>query len=471
LGIVLFFVVILAKQNIKDPMEQIESWVSGGEMDLALEKAHTIQEDYIRNKALVYITHEMAKTGKTYRASELAWSIEENGMQDAAVKAMLLGIEQIEDEADRAEALSAYGLELRQERYFDRALTIAEGIEDVDNRSRTQYSLACDMAEAGYANLAVELTNSIEQIDHYVSACYDVGIILARRRETDNLNKLIPRLLTVRDEKNRREALTNAVHLLTAMKKFDRAMEVAKIDNQFRDFALNRMALCVVHYHLDLGLAHKTAEQINDLWLQSEALVSAVSAWTYYSEEFFEEPFFTQQNSLLLKMVKQALASAQEISSARRVSEDDPYTYNLCPPHGLHRSGTSLRDIALDRIRDIIHTIQDTPVQANILDQIESINLEIEQQVQQEVASTREIPSNVRQAVLDRDDYICRYCGRRSQTMEVDHVIPVVQGGRSTLDNLVTACRRCNRKKGGQTPSEADMTLLPVRTRKRDRRV
>lgn len=73
----------------------------------------------------------------------------------------------------------------------------------------------------------------------------------------------------------------------------------------------------------------------------------------------------------------------------------------------------------------------------------------------------------VRQAVLDRDDYICRYCGRRSQTMEVDHIIPVSQGGGSTLDNLVTACRECNRRKAGRTPEEAGMEVLPVRTRKR----
>jgi 5-methylcytosine-specific restriction endonuclease McrA len=79
----------------------------------------------------------------------------------------------------------------------------------------------------------------------------------------------------------------------------------------------------------------------------------------------------------------------------------------------------------------------------------------------------RAIPHNVRQAVLDRDDYLCRYCGRRSQTMEIDHITPVSQGGESTLDNLVTACRRRNRKKAARTPEDAGMTVLPVRTEKR----
>lgn len=85
------------------------------------------------------------------------------------------------------------------------------------------------------------------------------------------------------------------------------------------------------------------------------------------------------------------------------------------------------------------------------------------------VERERVIPSNIRQAVLERDDYLWRYSGRRSQTMEIDHIIPVSQGGASTLDNLVTACRRCNRKKGGRTPEEAGMQVMRVRTRRRNR--
>ena len=74
------------------------------------------------------------------------------------------------------------------------------------------------------------------------------------------------------------------------------------------------------------------------------------------------------------------------------------------------------------------------------------------------------IPDWTRQVVLDRDKGICRYCGRRAMTLHLDHVIPVIQGGRSTGANLVTACAECNRKKAGRTPEEADMTLLPPGT-------
>ena len=41
----------------------------------------------------------------------------------------------------------------------------------------------------------------------------------------------------------------------------------------------------------------------------------------------------------------------------------------------------------------------------------------------------------------------------------MDHVHPVVKGGLKSWDNIVTACRACNLKKGGRTPEEANMKL------------
>lgn len=75
--------------------------------------------------------------------------------------------------------------------------------------------------------------------------------------------------------------------------------------------------------------------------------------------------------------------------------------------------------------------------------------------------SREQIPDGIRQQVLDRDHGICRYCGQRSMTLHLDHVIPISQGGPTTIDNLVTSCAKCNQQKSGRTPSEAGMTLLP----------
>lgn len=62
--------------------------------------------------------------------------------------------------------------------------------------------------------------------------------------------------------------------------------------------------------------------------------------------------------------------------------------------------------------------------------------------------------------VLRRDQYRCQYCGRKMGNLTVDHVMPRHRGGEYRWENLVAACPRCNRKKGGRTLQEARMTLL-----------
>ena len=49
--------------------------------------------------------------------------------------------------------------------------------------------------------------------------------------------------------------------------------------------------------------------------------------------------------------------------------------------------------------------------------------------------------------VLKRDRYRCRMCGRSGVELEVDHRIPIAQGGSDALDNLQTLCFDCNRGK------------------------
>jgi len=73
------------------------------------------------------------------------------------------------------------------------------------------------------------------------------------------------------------------------------------------------------------------------------------------------------------------------------------------------------------------------------------------------------IPDELRKQVLERDNYVCRYCSQRAQTLDIDHVIPVNQGGPTILSNLVTACSSCNRKKAGRAPWEAGMEVIPLR--------
>ena len=43
-----------------------------------------------------------------------------------------------------------------------------------------------------------------------------------------------------------------------------------------------------------------------------------------------------------------------------------------------------------------------------------------------------------------------------------DHVVPRAQGGGMTWENIVAACSKCNRDKGGRTPKQANMRLAKV---------
>lgn len=77
------------------------------------------------------------------------------------------------------------------------------------------------------------------------------------------------------------------------------------------------------------------------------------------------------------------------------------------------------------------------------------------------------ITLRLRFAVLDRDGFTCRYCGRSAPdvALHVDHVHPLSKGGKATLDNLVTACRECNLGKGSRLLSRAFGTLATERDR------
>src|ERR1700735_5019605 len=69
----------------------------------------------------------------------------------------------------------------------------------------------------------------------------------------------------------------------------------------------------------------------------------------------------------------------------------------------------------------------------------------------------REVPLT-RRAVLDRDGYLCVYCGARDDT--IDHVRPRSKGGTHIWTNVVAACARCNHRKGDRLLSELGWHLL-----------
>jgi len=64
-----------------------------------------------------------------------------------------------------------------------------------------------------------------------------------------------------------------------------------------------------------------------------------------------------------------------------------------------------------------------------------------------------------RREIFLRDGYSCQYCGVKTKDLTLDHVVPRHKGGRHTWDNLVSACRACNHRKGGKSLEDAKMAL------------
>jgi 5-methylcytosine-specific restriction endonuclease McrA len=66
-----------------------------------------------------------------------------------------------------------------------------------------------------------------------------------------------------------------------------------------------------------------------------------------------------------------------------------------------------------------------------------------------------------RQNVFMRDDYKCQYCGSQfpKTDLTIDHVIPRVRGGKTTWDNVVACCYKCNQIKGHKSLQQAGLRL------------
>ncbi len=71
------------------------------------------------------------------------------------------------------------------------------------------------------------------------------------------------------------------------------------------------------------------------------------------------------------------------------------------------------------------------------------------------------VPVYSKRLICQRDEWTCMYCGVpvNQDTFSIDHVRPRAQGGRSSFENTVCACKPCNSKKADRTPIQARMRL------------
>lgn len=60
---------------------------------------------------------------------------------------------------------------------------------------------------------------------------------------------------------------------------------------------------------------------------------------------------------------------------------------------------------------------------------------------------------------------VCHYCGGEFPPSELtmDHLVPIIRGGKSSQGNVVVACKECNSRKGYLLPLEWEEYLQSVR--------
>lgn len=61
------------------------------------------------------------------------------------------------------------------------------------------------------------------------------------------------------------------------------------------------------------------------------------------------------------------------------------------------------------------------------------------------------IPKKIRRLVLERDDYTCKECNKNfrnnSKLLHIHHIIPRRNGGTNKLENLISYCYVCHKRK------------------------
>jgi 5-methylcytosine-specific restriction endonuclease McrA len=67
-----------------------------------------------------------------------------------------------------------------------------------------------------------------------------------------------------------------------------------------------------------------------------------------------------------------------------------------------------------------------------------------------------------------RSSGICHYCGRTFKPAELtmDHLIPIIRGGKTAHGNVVPACKECNSKKKYLLPLEWEEYLTSLKQEK-----
>ena len=82
------------------------------------------------------------------------------------------------------------------------------------------------------------------------------------------------------------------------------------------------------------------------------------------------------------------------------------------------------------------------------------------------------IPPAIRKAVYERDDFTCRDCGtkgipgRTKDSIQAYHIVAVREGGEHTLENLITVCYTCRKRRDEERRKARPVSRSSFRWRK-----
>jgi 5-methylcytosine-specific restriction endonuclease McrA len=98
-------------------------------------------------------------------------------------------------------------------------------------------------------------------------------------------------------------------------------------------------------------------------------------------------------------------------------------------------------------------------------DKISSINRNYRARKNQaEGSHTAEDVANI----ISKQNNLCFWCNTKLEKIHIDHIIPLIKGGRNDASNLVASCPSCNCSKGAKLPEEflayqqQQITMSPI---------
>lgn len=121
--------------------------------------------------------------------------------------------------------------------------------------------------------------------------------------------------------------------------------------------------------------------------------------------------------------------------------------------------------LVIDRKAEALEVDHDRPVRSEQLELPTPVVIRLVKYIQVPRRFRRQVTNTF---LFARDGYACQYCGRQKrelgyrESLTRDHIVPLSRGGGNGWRNVVTACSKCNLKKGNHLPHECGMK--PLRT-------